>query len=374
MPHLYLHIPFCRQACHYCDFHFSTTQSGRNELLRAMLQEIDMRAYELPKQALETIYFGGGTPSLLTAEELNAFFAAIEKKFEILTDAEITLEANPDDLTETYLRELKATQVNRLSIGIQSFREQDLKQMNRAHTATQAREAVRLAQQFGFNNITVDLIYGIPDLTDADWEKNLHEVFELGVQHLSAYCLTVEPRTPLAHFVKTGKAKPIDEEQAGRQFQLLCTYAAAHGFEQYEISNFATMGFSARHNSSYWKSKPYLGIGPSAHSFDGKARRWNVSNNAVYTQAVEQGEVYFESEELTLTERYNEYVMTRLRTSWGCDLNEIENMFGVAYRMHVLKEAEPYIAQEALLQNDQVLVLSASGKLIADKIASDLFY
>ncbi len=374
MPHLYLHIPFCRQACHYCDFHFSTTLTGRENLLLAMLAEFNNRAYELPQQPLETIYFGGGTPSLLTGEELNAFFSAVEKKFEVLSDAEITLEANPDDLTEAYLRDLKTTRVNRLSIGIQSFREEDLKQMNRAHTATQAREAVRRAQAHGFKNITVDLIYGIPDLSDADWEKNLHEVFELNVQHLSAYCLTVEPRTPLAHFVKTGKAKPVDEEQASRQFQLLCQHAATHGFEQYEISNFATTGFLARHNSSYWKSKPYLGIGPSAHSFDGNVRRWNVSNNAVYTRALEQGEVYFESEELTLTERYNEYVMTRLRTKWGCDLNEIEQVFGNAYREHILREAATYISEKAMVQDNDVLVLSASGKLMADKIASDLFY
>src|ERR1041385_1047480 len=263
--HLYLHIPFCKQACHYCDFHFSTSQKNRKEVLSAMMKEMSVRKNELEEKKLETIYFGGGTPTQLTADELKFIFDEIAKHFSFSKDAEITLESNPDDLTGNYLRELKSTPVNRLSIGIQSFRDEDLKLMNRAHNAKEAESAVKRAQDQGFENLTVDLIYGIPGLDERAWKNNLEKINQLQVQHLSAYCLTVEPKTALAKFVKTGKISPVNDESASGHFKILLDFAFESNFEQYEISNFAKENFIARHNSSYWFGEPYLGIGPSAH-------------------------------------------------------------------------------------------------------------
>jgi oxygen-independent coproporphyrinogen-3 oxidase len=371
--HLYLHIPFCKQACHYCDFHFSTSQKNRKEVLSAMMKELGLRKDELQEKNLKTIYFGGGTPSQLSVDELKFIFDEIANHFSFSADAEITLESNPDDLSNGYLRELKSTPVNRLSIGIQSFRDEDLKMMNRAHNAKEAESVVLRAQDHGFENITVDLIYGIPGLDENAWKKNLEKINQLEVQHLSSYCLTVEPRTALARFVKTGKISPVDDELASKHFQILTQFAKENNFEHYEISNFAKKNFIAKHNSSYWFGEPYLGIGPSAHSFDGEVRRWNVSNNSEYVKLISGNKKTFEEESLTENEKFNEFVMIRLRTMWGISKTDLTNKFSEKYLSHFLKESEKWILSSDLQQISNVFSLTEKGKLLADRIASDLF-
>lgn len=334
-----------------------------------MMKELETRRSELPGKNLETIYFGGGTPSVLNADELKFIFDSIDQFFSISPGAEITLEANPDDLTTKFLKELRSTPVNRLSIGIQSFRDEDLKMMNRAHTSSEAESSVKRAQDSGITNLTVDLIYGIPGLDEMSWRKNLDKINALEIQHLSSYCLTVEPKTALAQFVKSGKFSPVDEAMAAQHFRLLTDFAAEYNFDHYEISNFAKKGFVAKHNSSYWFGEPYLGIGPSAHSFDGEKRKWNVSNNAKYLALISQNEKTYEEETLNDKERYNEMVMTHLRTMWGISLEKINEEF----RAHFLLEAEKWIAEGDMENNKGTFILTTKGKLIADRIASDLF-
>ena len=338
-------------------------------MVQAMMKELERRKQELPGSTLETIYFGGGTPSVLSGDELKFIFDSIDKLFVIAPGAEITFEANPDDLDAKYIRALRTTPVNRLSIGIQSFRDEDLKMMNRAHNAQEAEASVKRAQDAGITNLTVDLIYGIPGLDENSWRKNLDEVNKLGVQHLSSYCLTVEPRTALAKFVKTGKVAPVDDALASKHFYQLLEFAAENKFQQYEISNFAKEGFIARHNSAYWFGEPYLGIGPSAHSFDGEKRRWNISNNMKYLDLISKNEKTFEEETLSEKERYNEMVMTGLRTIWGVKSNEI----GEEFRAHFLDEAAKWIASGDLENDSGKFTLTTKGKLLADRIASDLF-
>lgn len=339
-----------------------------------MMKELELRKDELPDKELQTVYFGGGTPSVLSGEELNFIFSEIGKHFSIAENAEITLEANPDDLGENYLRVLKTTPVNRLSIGIQSFRDEDLRMMNRAHTSQEAEASVKRAQDAGFTNLTVDLIYGIPGLTEEDWLLNLEKVKTLGTQHLSAYCLTVEPRTALAHLVKNGKIRPVDEEQASRHFHALVDFAEANGFQHYEISNFAKEGFIAGHNSSYWFGEPYLGIGPSAHSFRENTRRWNISNNAQYVKRISAGEIAFEEESLSEKDQFNEYVMTRLRTIWGIRKEEIDRKFGKGWAGVLFESAKKWLRSGDLSESEGVIRLTQKGKLLCDAIAADLFY
>ncbi len=372
MPHLYLHIPFCRQACHYCDFHFSTSQQRRAEMADALIAELAMRKAELPQVPLETIYFGGGTPSLLTNDELQRIFDAVAEHFSIAPDAEITLEANPDDLTEQYLRMLRHTPVNRLSIGIQSFRDEDLQLMNRAHSAADAKRVVQRAQDAGITNLSVDLIYGIPGLSNKDWLRNLDEAFSLGMQHLSCYNLTVEPKTALAWQVAKGFVRDVDEKACEQQFILLTERAADAGFLHYEISNFAQPGWEAKHNSSYWKNEAYLGIGPSAHSYDGKLRRHNIANNSEYLRLIESKKTAATIEELSEAERYNEFVLTRLRTSWGiedAELNARFPDFAAAFR----NEAGPWLRSGDMRFENGNWHLTPAGKLLADRIAAALF-
>lgn len=371
--HLYLHIPFCKQACHYCDFHFSTSQKSKPELVRALMHELEMRKAELPGNQLTTVYFGGGTPSVLSGEELNYIFENITRHFSIAENAEITLEANPDDLSREYLAALKNTPVNRLSIGIQSFRDEDLQLMNRAHTAAEAESVVRHAQDAGFTNLTVDLIYGIPGLSEKAWLENLEKISRLNIPHLSSYCLTVETKTALAHFVKQGKIKPVDEEQASAQFLSLVAFAKENGYEHYEISNFARTGFVAQHNSSYWFGEPYLGLGPSAHSYDGKFRRWNIANNAQYVKRISENQPAYESEELTEKDRFNEYLMTRLRTIHGISETEIREQFGDADADRVIEAMKIHIRDGEAEQRGDRICLTPQGRLLADRIASDLF-
>jgi oxygen-independent coproporphyrinogen-3 oxidase len=373
MAGIYIHIPFCKQACHYCDFHFSTSLKNKDALLLALKKEIALQKNYLAGEKIATVYLGGGTPSLLSAEELNSVFISLKAFFEIAEDAEITLEANPDDLTEEKLKALKETPVNRLSIGIQSFYDEDLRLMNRAHSAGEALNAVKMAQQYGFENLTIDLIYGIPTLTDHKWRNNLQTAFALGVKHISAYCLTVEPRTVLAQQVRSGEMKDVDEQQSSEHFSVMLQAMHAADFIQYEISNFCRDGAYSRHNSNYWKKEKYLGLGPSAHSFNGSSRQWNISNNALYIRSLENEELNFEIEELSADQRYNEYVMTSLRTIWGTDLGYIRGTFGDDVFFYCLKEADKYIRGGELVCEENKLFLTDKGKLVADRIASDLF-
>lgn len=386
MPGIYVHIPFCKQACHYCDFHFSTSSKNRTAVLEALKKEIALRRdffnddlQSTASSSINTIYLGGGTPSMLTITELMDIFDAIHKYFHVDPQAEITLEANPDDLNEEKTKTLRNTPVNRLSIGIQSFFDEDLQLMNRAHSAKEALDIVSRVQDHGFDNLSIDLIYGIPTLSNQKWEKNLRTAFDLRVKHISAYCLTVEPKTALAKFIATGKMKNVNEQQSSEQFEMMLVEMNANNFKQYEISNFCTDGFYSRHNSGYWLKEKYLGLGPSAHSYNGVSRQWNVANNSLYVKAVHRMETYeddhqlFETEELNLHQRYNEYIMTSLRTMWGSDLQFIRKQFGNDFFVHCQKEAQPYLYSKQLIQEDEKLFLTDSGKLFADKIASDLF-
>lgn len=373
MAGIYIHIPFCRQACNYCDFHFSTSLNNKEEFLGALKKEISLQKEYLNGEKISTIYFGGGTPSLLQHHELMEIFEELHRNFSIDSNAEITLEANPDDLTESKITELKSSPVNRFSIGIQSFYDEDLILMNRAHNANEALNAVKFAQDNGFENITIDLIYGIPGLSEHKWRNNLQIAFALDVKHISAYCLTVEPQTALAHSVKKGLIKNVDEQQSADQFEIMLEGMRTNNFIQYEISNFCKEGFYSRHNSNYWLKEKYLGLGPSAHSYNGNTRQWNISNNALYIKSLKENRLNFEKEELNSDQRYNEYVLTSLRTIWGIDLQYVTEKFGMNYFSNCVKEAEKYIISDDLRTEENKLFLTDKGKLIADRIASDLF-
>jgi oxygen-independent coproporphyrinogen-3 oxidase len=373
MAGIYLHIPFCKQACHYCDFHFTTSQRGKPELLDAMLREIDLRKEEMSGQVIDTIYFGGGTPSLLTHSELMRFFDAIYSRFEVNPTAEITLEANPDDLSKTQLKMFRDTPVNRFSIGIQSFREQDLKSMNRAHTSAQAERCTLDAADAGFENLSVDLIFGLPDLSMEAWMENVKMALALPITHVSCYGLTIEPKTALAWQINKGMVKIPDDELAAEQYQWLLDMAEDSGFPWYEISNFAQPGFESKHNTSYWKGIPYFGIGPSAHSFDGKTRSWNVSSNAVYVKEMQEGRRAAETESLDESGRFHELVLTSLRVRNGLSVTDIRSIYGNEVYRSLLEAAQGYIEQDWLIHRDDRLKLSRQGLLFADKITSDLF-
>ncbi|WP_418512391.1 radical SAM family heme chaperone HemW [Corallibacter sp.] len=376
MSGIYIHIPFCKQACHYCDFHFSTSLKKKEKLIQALITELELRKKAFDNVIVSTIYFGGGTPSLLSDEEIQAIIKAVYKNFEVAENPEITLEANPDDLTDAKIKELAASPINRLSIGIQSFFEDDLKAMNRAHNASEAQACLEKATRY-FDNITIDLIYGIPNMSLEKWQQNLDIAFQFGINHISSYALTVEPKTALDSFIKKGAYPPVNEALAQSHFNHLVAETKKQGFVHYEISNFGKPHFFSKHNTSYWQGKPYLGIGPSAHSFLGKTRSWNVANNTKYIQAISQGELPETSEVLSVTDQYNEYVMTGLRTIWGVSLDKIENDFGTVYKNFILKEAEIFLSKTLLVveqENHQsVLKTTSKGKFLVDGIASELF-
>ena len=373
MSGIYIHIPFCKQACHYCDFHFSTSLKKKSELVSALQNELVLRKNELPNEPIKTIYFGGGTPSLLKLEELTAIFKTIYANFTIAENPEITLEANPDDLSEEKIYELANSKINRLSIGVQSFFEEDLKLMNRAHNAEEALNSIKLARS-KFDNISVDLIYGIPGMSNERWQQNIQKLLDLDIPHISSYALTVEPNTALQKFIEKGKVKPVDDAAAAQHFETLRTVLKNAGFEHYEFSNYGKPGYFSQNNTAYWLGKPYLGIGPSAHSYDGNCRKWNIANNTLYIKAIEKFELPLEVEELSITDRYNEYIMTRLRTHFGVDLVEIESKFGKEY-LDYLKEQSIVLFQKKLLkiQND-VMHITAKGTFLSDGIAADLFF
>lgn len=373
MSGIYLHIPFCKQACHYCDFHFSTSLKKKEALVAMMAREMALRNHWMGDQTvIETIYFGGGTPSLLTIPELLFLIETIYQHFKVVDQPEITLEANPDDLTPDYLHALAQTPVNRLSIGVQSFFEADLRLMNRAHNAQEALACLQLATSL-FDNITLDLIYGIPGLTHEKWLANIQTALDLGVPHISSYALTVEPKTALHSFVQKGIIPSPDDGQAQEQFLLLMDQLEAAGFVHYELSNFGKEGYFSKNNSAYWLGKPYLGIGPAAHSFNGTQRGWNISNNTKYIQTLEADELPIELETLSLTDRYNEYVMTGLRTIWGVDLHRLETEFGPRFKTYFLQQAEAHLEDHLLFIDGDIVRTTRKGKFLSDGIASDLF-
>lgn len=369
MSGVYIHIPFCRQACHYCNFHFATSLHYKNDLIAALLKEIVLQKKYLQQEKVETIYFGGGTPSLLPISDITLVMDALYQNFTIAPDKEITLEANPDDITEEKLKEWKEIGINRLSIGIQSFFEKDLQWMNRAHNAQQAIESLQLAMQY-FGNITIDLIYGTPQLTNERWKHNVDTAISLGIPHLSCYALTVEPKTPLDKLIKEHKSETINPNKQSEQFLLLMQWLEEAGYEHYEISNFAKTGWRSRHNSSYWQRKKYLGLGPSAHSFNGTERQWNVSNNNIYISSINKENLPIEKEELTDTQQLNEFIMTSLRTMEGLILDKVN----ASVRLKLQKESKKYIDSGLIKLENNSLILTKEGKLLADGIAADLFF
>ena len=373
MAGIYIHIPFCRKACHYCNFHFSVSLKTRSEMINAICKEAELQQHYI-NEPVATIYFGGGTPSLLEITDLRLLIEKLYSLFPINNNAEITLETNPDDITEEKLTAWKDIGINRLSMGVQSFFQEDLQWMNRAHNAAQALQSIKLAQENGFENITIDLIYGTPTLTDEKWKQNIETAFKLNVPHLSCYALTVEPKTALEKMIATHKISAVDPEQQSRQFEILIQEAKAMDYEHYEISNFAKPGFRSRHNSSYWQQKNYLGLGPSAHSFNGTSRQWNIANNALYLQSISQQTIPAEIEMLTPTQKLNEYIMTSLRTMEGLDVNYVASHFGKDKANMIIKHSKKYIEQDLLLQQDENLILTQKGKLFADGIAADLFF
>ena len=372
MAGIYIHIPFCKQACFYCDFHFSTSLKNKNEMILSLVKEIEIRKDELQNEIIETIYFGGGTPSVLLVDEIQTLIDAVYKNHNIIESPEITLEANPDDLSKEKIIELSKSPINRLSIGVQSFFEKDLKLMNRAHSSVEAKNSLSAAIDY-FDNISVDLIYGIPDCTNKEWRENIQTALGFGVSHISSYALTVEPKTALETLIAKGKIKNVDEEKAQEQFYILIEELAEANFVHYELSNFGKEGFFSQNNSSYWLGKPYLGIGPSAHSFKGKERSWNFKNNTKYIKAIRENVLPIEREILTEIDGYNEYIMTGLRTIWGVSFSKIKNDFGVKYITYLEKNSQKYIDKGLLYIENEILKTTQKGKFLSDGIASDLF-
>lgn len=375
MAGIYFHIPFCKKACHYCDFHFTTTLKYKDEMLGAMLKELELRQDYLQGETINSIYFGGGTPSIMPASEIQRILDKVYSLHNVASDVEITLEANPDDLENKQVVAWKTTDINRFSIGIQSFFQEDLSWMNRAHDAQQADSAIKRVQDAGFENITADLIYGYPLLTDLKWKSNIDTLLSFGIPHVSAYAMTVEDKTALGHFVKKGKQPPMNEAQSAQQFMHLSDTLSENGFEHYEISNFARPDMYSKHNTSYWKGINYLGIGPSAHSFDGLSRSWNIANNPIYIDNLKKSIIPAEIEALTMVNRVNEYIMTSLRTSWGTDLKYIENTYDRSYAADLANRIMQFNDKGWLIiAEDKVVRLTRDGKLFADHISAELFF
>ncbi len=373
MSGIYIHIPFCSQACTYCDFHFSTSLQSVDKMIDCLEKEIILRKNYLQEDVIETIYFGGGTPSLIETSFINRLMNVIRKEYNVSTDAEITVEANPDDLSKEKCEELFGAGVNRLSIGIQSFSDADLKFMNRAHNSKQAISSVKNARMAGFKNISIDLIYGIKQSEPRQWEKNLDMALNLGVEHLSCYALTIEPRTVLADMIRNKKVAPPDDEKTIGEFEKLMIRAAESGFEHYEISNFARDKKYSKHNTSYWQRKKYLGIGPSAHSFNGISRQWNISNNQAYIRSLNENTIPFEIEELSESNKFNEYILTSLRTMWGIEILFVEKEFGQIKKEELLKKIQKFINDGMITSSDNNFVLTKEGKFFADRIAAEMF-
>lgn len=383
MSGIYIHIPFCKQACNYCDFHFSTSMKKKDEMVLALAKEIQMRKNESENEVVETIYFGGGTPSVLSSEQINFLIAEIYNNYKVVDNPEITLEANPDDLSEERIIELSKSPINRLSIGIQSFFEDDLKMMNRAHDAKEAKKCLEIATKY-FDNISLDLIYGVPDssqngeqtqqMSNEKWKQNIETALSFGIPHISSYALTVEPKTALNKLIQTGKIAEPKDEVASAHFMILVETLEANGFIHYELSNFGKENYFSKNNSAYWLGKKYIGIGPSAHSYDGISRSWNIANNPLYLKSIQENQLPKETEVLSVADRYNEYIMTGLRTIWGVSLDRIQSEFGQIYFDYLLKQAQKFLADGLLFIENNILKPTLKGKFLTDGIASDLFY
>ncbi len=373
MAGIYIHIPFCKQACHYCDFHFSTNTEIRSELVQALVTEMHLQKNYPGQETINTIYLGGGTPSLLTPEELALLFETIHSLFAVADDCEITLEANPDDLSYPYLRMLKQLGVNRLSIGIQTFHDNVLQYLNRSHNSTTAFQSVANARKAGFDNISIDLIYAIPVQSLEAWRRNIIHAVTIAPEHISAYSLTIEKQTVFGRWADKGKIKSESDEAAASQMEILIDELALNNYIQYEVSNFCRPGYESKHNSSYWKQEKYLGIGPSAHSFNGVSRQYNISNNHRYVLAISEQKVPFEFEQLSDADKVNEYLMTGLRTTWGVSLARLKNEYGVDLLTDQKKLVEELLHRKLAVIEKDIFVLTRSGRLLADKISSDLF-
>ena len=373
MSGIYIHIPFCKQACHYCDFHFSTSMGKKKEMVRALCAELELRKDEFKDEIVNTIYFGGGTPSVLDMAEMESIITKVYEHYVVADNPEITLEANPDDLSENRILQLSKSQINRLSIGIQSFFEEDLQLMNRSHSSQQAIEALSVATHY-FDNISIDLIYGIPGMTNERWKKNIEKALSFNIPHISSYALTVEPKTALAHLIKKGKISNVDDNLAREQYYILMSELKKEGYVCYEVSNFGKNGYFSQNNTAYWQGKKYMGIGPSAHSYDGEHRGWNINNNPKYLKAIENGKLPMEIEILSKTDKYNEYIMTGLRTIWGVSLDRVEQKFGEEHLDYLVRQSRKHIDQEVLSLDNNILLTTQKGKFLCDGIASDLFY
>ena len=372
MSGIYIHIPFCKQACFYCDFHFSTSLQKKDEMVLALAKEMELRKGEFQEEVVETIYFGGGTPSILQISDIQFLIDEVFRSYKVIENPEITVEANPDDLSKELVIALSNTNVNRLSIGIQSFFEDDLKMMNRAHNSAEAKECLEFAAQY-FDNISIDLIYGLPGMSDEKWQQNIETALSFNIPHISSYALTVEPKTALHTFIKKGIISSPDDDVAAIQFQILVDTLTENGFIHYELSNFGKPTYFSKNNSSYWLGKKYIGIGPSAHSYDGVSRSWNVSNNSLYLKSISENQLPSETEMLTKTDKFNEYIMTGLRTIWGISLERIESEFGKMYLDYLNQQAAKYIDDHLLFVDENILRTTKSGKFLSDGIASDLF-
>jgi len=374
MSGVYIHIPFCKQLCHYCAFHKSISLQAMDEMLESLKKELEIRKDYLTDKSISTIYFGGGTPSVYPVKQIDSLIETVGKYWNIDTDAEITIEANPDDLQPEYLKNLAASPINRLSVGIQSFHDEDLILMNRRHTGKQAFDAIRRAQDYGFDNISVDQIYGVPGLTMEKWQQNLQQVFDLNIQHISSYHLMYDPNTVFARKLEQGQLQELDEEESFDQFKYLLEKARENGFIHYEISNFCKEGYISRHNSSYWLQQPYLGIGPSAHSYNLNEREWNIANNHKYMRAIQEQQNFSEKEALSFSDRFNDFVLTTLRTYWGMNLEHVKQQFGKAIYQHCLVKTEKYLHSKHMRKDGNAIILTDKGVFVSNDIMSDFFW
>jgi oxygen-independent coproporphyrinogen-3 oxidase len=369
---IYIHIPFCKKACHYCNFHFSTIKNSKSSFIKAVCQELKLRSSEYLSKEIQTIYFGGGTPTVLKVAEIKIILDIVYDFYNVSTNSEVTIEANPDDLDLDTIIALSKTKINRLSIGIQSFHDLDLIAMNRVHNAEDAKQCLKRASSY-FDNITIDLMYGMPAMTIDLWRQNLQTAFTFGVKHLSCYAMTVEPLTALEHFIQKGSHPPMDDELAAQHFKVLLEETSKQGLTHYETCSFGVPDYFSRHNTSYWLGKSYLGIGPSAHSFDGKKRSWNIANNTKYIKSIEASVLPSESEILTIENRFNEYIMTGLRTMWGVSIKKVEIEYGIKIKDQLIENATKLLGSDFLIIEDQHLKVTTMGKFISDGIASELF-
>ncbi len=374
MSGVYIHIPFCSKKCYYCDFYTSLSVKYKNDYIKKLIQELKIRQNYLKNTKIQTIYFGGGTPSLLNSTEIQTILNEIYAVYSVSKNAELTLEANPDDLSADYVKKLKLTDINRLSVGLQSFSDIDLEMMNRRHKSKEIYSSIKFLQDAGFDNLSGDLIYGLPNSNIEKWKQNLEAFFKLEIPHLSAYHLTYEPNTVFKKYLKTGKIKEISEDTSLLQFEILKEETEKKAYIHYETSNFAKEGFFSKHNTAYWQQKPYLGLGVSAHSYNLKSRQYNVSNLIEYMKRVGEGSGFFEKEELSITDQYNDYLITTLRTMWGTNLAYVKENFKLEHYRFISEQSKDFLKQKLLINDNKILKISKKGKFVEDMILEKLFF